>query len=226
MELVYVPAGSFMMGSTSGGNNRRPIHQVTIREGFYMSKHEVTQAQWQAVMGSNPSLTWSNPSSSIGDNLPVVQVSWNDAQEFIRKLNVRNDGYTYRLPSEAEWEYACRAGTTGDYAGNLDAMAWYDKNSGGKTHPVGQKQPNAFGLYDMHGNAYEWCEDWYHENYNGAPVNGSAWLSGGKQEYRVFRGGSQGNEAPNLRSASRYGNYPGFRGNGLGLRVVAVSRAS
>jgi formylglycine-generating enzyme required for sulfatase activity len=217
MELVYVSAGSFMMGSNFG-NNEMPVHQVTIQEGFYMGRYEVTQAQWQAVMGNNPS-------RFKGDNLPVEQVSWDDAQEFIRRLNARGDGYTYRLPSEAEWEYACRAGTTGDYAGNLDAMAWYDKNSGPQTHPVGQKQPNGFGLYDMHGNVWEWCEDWYHDGYNGAPTDGSAWLSGGYPNLRMLRGGSFGGYAFGPRSALRIWYAPGYRGvNGFGFRLVAVAR--
>lgn len=239
MELVYVPAGSFMMGSEKYLKDG-PAHQVTIREGFYMGRYEVTQAQWQAVMGSNPS-------EFKGDNLPVEQVSWNDAQKFIQKLSAMNDGYIYRLPSEAEWEYACRAGATGDYAGNLDSMAWYANNSGrafidadaifhtassyetpmrengDQPHPVGQKQPNGFGLYDMHGNVWEWCEDRYHENYNGAPTDGSAWESGGGQD-RVIRGGSWYSRAEELRSSYRYRwDTDSFRSY-FGFRVVAVAR--
>jgi formylglycine-generating enzyme required for sulfatase activity len=145
-------------------------------------------------------------------------------KEFLRKLNAQNDEYMYRLPSEAEWEYACRAGTTGDYAGDVDAMGWYKNNSGDKTHPVGQKQANGFGLYDMHGNVWEWCEDWYHENYSGAPVDGSAWESGGLT-WRVVRGGSWFYFAANMRSAHRSWYDPGVRNNDLGLRIVAVSRS-
>ncbi|MBA2732129.1 MAG: SUMF1/EgtB/PvdO family nonheme iron enzyme [Acidobacteria bacterium] len=220
MEFVYVPAGSFMMGSENGEAYEKPVHQVTIREGFYMGKYEVTQAQWQQVMGNNPS-------NFKGDNLPVETVSWDDAQEFIRKLNAQNDGYRYRLPSEAEWEYACRAGTTGDYAGEVDAMGWYAKNSGKKTHPVGQKQANSFGLYDLHGNVLEWCEDWYHDSYNGAPTDGSAWISGGDQQSRVLRGGSWLFDSPFLRSAVRESFDPGdSRYYVHGVRVVAVSRSS
>jgi len=141
-------------------------------------------------------------------------------------LNAQDDGYSYRLPSEAEWEYACRAGTTGDYAGDLDSMGWYDKNSGGKTHPVGQKQANGFGLYDMHGNVWEWVEDWYHEGYNGAPVDGSAWLSGGEQKDRVLRGGSWFNLAVILRSALRVRLTPGNRNFLSGLPLVASARSS
>src|SRR5205085_3640525 len=120
-------------------------------------------------------------------------------------------GKEYRLPSEAEWEYACRAGTTGDYAGNLDAMGWDFSNSGSQTHPVGQKQPNSFGLYDMHGNVWEWCEDYYHSSYVGAPTDGSAWLSG-DSSYRVLRGGSWSSDGDKLRSALRDWIAPVIRG--------------
>lgn len=217
MELVSVPAGSFMMGSENGSADEKPVHQVAIREGFYMGRYEVTQAQWQQVMGSNPS-------HFKGDNLPVDYLSWNDTQEFIRKLNAMNDEYVYRLPTEAEWEYACRAGAIGDRAGDLDAMAWYNENSDGKTHPVGQKQPNSFGLYDMHGNVGEWCEDWNHESYNGAPTDGSAWERGGKQHYRVLRGGSWRSLANRLRSATRNYLTPDYRNHLIGFRVVASPR--
>ena len=132
-----------------------------------------------------------------------------------------NDAYRYRLPSEAEWEYACRAGTTGDYAGTLNDMAWYAENSENRTHPVGQKQPNAWGLFDMHGNVWEWCEDWYHETYSGAPTDGSAWLSGGEHKYRVLRGGSWNYYA---RSAIRVYFPPDWRNDAYGFRVVAVAR--
>jgi formylglycine-generating enzyme required for sulfatase activity len=129
-------------------------------------------------------------------------------------------GKAYRLPSEAEWEYGCRAGTTGDYAGDLDAMAWYFKNSGSKTHPVGQKQPNAFGLYDMHGNVWEWCEDVWHGNYKDAPTDGSAWLSGTDSSDRVVRGGLWGSYDDDCRSACRYKSGPSNHIVNLGVRVV------
>ena len=220
MELVYVPAGSFMMGSKKL-SNEMPVHEVTISKGFYMGRYEVTQEQWQKVMRTNPS-------SLEGDNLPVENVSWLDTQEFIRKLNEMNDGYTYRLPTEAEWEYACRAGTTGDYAGELGAMAWYGHNAS-QTHPVGQKQPNAFGLYDMHGNVSEWCEDDLHNNYIGAPTDGSAWLGGGGttlsgKTSKVLRGGSHFGGDDNCRSARREWSVPDYRLKLYGLRVVAVAR--
>ena len=213
---MRIQPGSFMMGSTNGEADEKPVHQVTINYSFYMGKYEVTQAQWQAVMGENP--------SNFKDcaNCPVEQVSWDDTQKFIQRLNGMNDGYTYRLPTEAEWEYACRAGTTGDYAGNLSDMTWYSENSGSKTHSVGGKQPNAWGLADMHGNVREWCQDWYHETYYGAPTDGSAWLSGGEQKGRVLRGGSWLDFAAYLRSASRLRLTPDGRLDNLGFRVVAV----
>jgi formylglycine-generating enzyme required for sulfatase activity len=206
-----------MMGSNSN-DNEKPVHEVTISQPFYMGKYEVTQAQWQAVMGNNPSYF-----KDCGGNCPVEQVSWDDAQSFINKLNESNDGFRYRLPTEAEWEYACRAGTTGDYAGNLSEMAWYSENSGNKTHAVGGKQPNAWGLADMHGNVFEWCQDWYHETYYGAPTDGSAWLSRGEQKYRVLRGGSWSYLAASYaRSAIRGSNTPDIRYTTVGFRVVAV----
>lgn len=221
MDFAYVPAGSFMMGSINGNSDEKPAHQVTIREGFYMGRHEVTQRQWQAVMGNNPS-------GHKGESRPVETVSWNDAQEYISKLNAQDDEYSYRLPTEAEWEYACRAGTTGDYSGVLDSMAWHSNNSGGRTHPVGQKQPNGFGLYDMHGNVREWCEDSYHSTYAGAPTDGSAWVSSGdRQQYKVSRGGSWDDSASGLRCASRRREAPDQRLRGvIGFRLVAIKRRS
>jgi formylglycine-generating enzyme required for sulfatase activity len=204
MDLVYVPPGSFMMGSNNGDSDEKPVHEVTIREGFYMGRYEVTQSEWQQVMGNSPS-------KFNGDNLPVETVSWLDAQGFIQKLNQMNDGYAYRLPTEAEWEYACRARTTGDYAGSLDSMAWYENNSGNQTHPVGQKQANGFGLYDMLGNVYEWCEDW--QNYSGASKSVSA------QKTRMLRGGSWDSPASRVRSAGRIWNPLDTRSGTWGFRV-------
>jgi formylglycine-generating enzyme required for sulfatase activity len=222
-EFVLIPPGTFRIGSTNGEEDERDGKEITITYSFYMGKHEVTQAQWQEVMGTNPP----NFKNCCSD-CPAERVSWDDAQRFIDQLNKRADGFRYRLPTESEWEYACRAGTTGDYAGNLDNMAWYLKNSAGGTHPVGKKKPNAWGLADMHGNVWEWCEDWYHDNYKGAPTDGSAWLSGGEQKYRVLRGGSWSNAAASLRSAFRLGSYPSGRVNtiGFGFRVVAIERYS
>lgn len=224
LEMIGVPGGEFLMGSPPNEEGRSddegPQHNVTVPR-FYIGKYEVTQAQWKAVMGSG-----NNPSYFKGDDLPVEQVSWNDAKGFCQKLSSMT-GKTYRLPSEAEWEYACRAGTTGAYAGNLDAMAWYDNNSGNKTHPVGQKQPNAFGLYDMHGNVWEWCEDVWHDRYGGQhgnpPADGSAWLSGGDSSFRALRGGSCFSSR-GVRSADRVGLAPVVRVNYFGFRVVAPAR--
>lgn len=207
------------MGSVNGEPYSRPVHPVAIDYSFYMGKFEVSQMQWQAVMGNNP--------SQFKDcaNCPVEQVSWDSAREFILKLNQMNDGYTYRLPSEAEWEYACRAGTTGDYAGDVKEMAWFFENAGERTHAVGQKQPNPWGLADMQGNVSEWCQDWYHETYYGAPADGSAWLRGGEQKYRVFRGSSWGSYGPdNLFSGGRGYYVSGEYNSSIGFRVVAVAR--
>lgn len=215
LELVRINAGSFRMGSGKL-DLEKPVHQVTIAKPFYLGKYEVTQGQWQSLMANNPS------NFMNCDNCPVEQVSWNDTQQFLAKLNERNDGFHYKLPSEAEWEYACRAGTTVDYARDFDSMAWYDENSGDKTHPVGTKQPNAWGLYDMLGNVLEWCQDWYHDNYIGSPVDGSAWESGGGQTYRVMRGGSWVSYASEGSFRGRNGNYPDSRHSNFGFRVVAV----
>lgn len=218
MELAAVPAGSFQMGAANGDANEQPVHQVTFAHGFYMGRYEVTQAQWQKVMGNNPSNF-----SSCGENCPVEQVSWDDAQEFIKKLNAQNDGYQYRLPSEAEWEYACRAGTTGDYAGDPNSMAWYTSNAEYKTHPVGQKQANAWGLYDMHGNVSEWVMDFEYNNYDGAPTDGSA-RTKGVSDNRMERGGSWRLDDKHLRSAQRSDAASDYRWKDIGFRLVAVSR--
>lgn len=229
MEFVWIAPGSFEMGSPNGESYEKPVHHVTISNGFYIGKYEVTIAEWRVVMGEDfPAGMKKDLDGKFKENerQPVVRVSWYEAQEFINRLKAKGDGYIYWLPTEAQWEYACRAGTTGDYAGNLDTLAWYGPNSGQQTHPVGdkQKQPNVFGLFDMHGNAAEWCEDWYHENYNGAPTDGSAWSSGGKPRYRVRRGGSWKYPAGDLRSASRRRNKPDYRSENTGFRVVAFVR--
>ena len=211
LDLVLIRPGKFLMGSEKGFDDEKPVHEVTISQPFYLGKYEVTQAQWEAVMGSNPS-------GFKGATLPVEQVSWEDCQEFIEKLNSKGIG-TFRLPTEAEWEYACRAGTTGDHAGNLDEMAWYCENSGSKTHPVGTKKANPWGLYDMHGNVWEWCQDWYGTYPTGA-VRDPTGAAGGS--YRVSRGGGWGSIAGGCRSASRGGGSPSGRGNLLGFRLVRM----
>lgn len=218
-DMVVVPAGIFSMG----GKYETPVHNVTIGKAFAMGKTEITQGQWKAVMGSNPS-----GFSNCGDSCPVEKVSWDDAKEFIQKLNAKT-GKQYRLPSEAEWEYACRAGGQSEYCGgdNVDSVAWYGNNgqsggnSGQVTHPVGTKQANAFGLYDMSGNVWEWIEDSYHRNsYNGAPTDGTVWEGYGVKSVR--RGGSWFFSSGNARSASRSNNSPSDRVDDNGFRVVRM----
>lgn len=204
-EMVVVPSGSFDMGSNSY-DVEKPIHRVTIAKAFAIGKTEVTQGQWKTIMGNNPSKF-----QNCGDNCPVDQVSWDDAKEFIQKLNART-GKQYRLPSEAEWEYACRAGGKQEYCGsdNIDSVAWHSSNSDNSTHPAAQKQANTWGLYDMSGNVSEWVEDSWHNNYNGAPVDGSVW-QGGDSAARVLRGGA-------------WFNYPQFAGAAIRFKLVPESR--
>lgn len=215
IEFVSIPAGKFVMGSPSDEMGREadegPLHEVTI-EAFELGKYEITQKQWVEIMGSNPS-KW------IDDNLPVDHVSINDVEEFIERLNERESTDKYRLPTEAEWEYACRAGNTtaysfGDDESKLGDYAWYKANSGGKLHPVGQKKPNSFGLYDMHGNVWEWVQDDFHNSYDSAPSDGSAWGNGGSS-----RGGSYYNVAKFCRSANRISNSHDLDGM-IGFRLV------
>jgi formylglycine-generating enzyme required for sulfatase activity len=215
MEFVRIPAGEFEMGSNDADAGEKPAHRVGISRPFEIGKYEVTQAQWEAVMITNPSY-FKDPSR------PVESVSWEDAQRFLNALNDKKDGYRYRLPTEAEWEYAARAGATAGPTGNLDAVAWYQPNAGAQTHPVGQRKPNAWGLYDMLGNVWEWCADWYGA-YPAALVMDPIGPSHGTGH--VVRGGSWVSAATYLRVTSRYGGAPGhpyitgFRcvRNGLGV---------
>ncbi len=182
-EMVVIPAGNFLMGGNER-NGEKPVHRVEL-ESFAIGKYPVTQKQWQAVMGNNPSYF------DAVDDCPVEQVSWDDAQEFIKKLNALT-GQEYRLPTEAEWEYACRAGSTGrwcfgDDKSLLEQYAFIGKNSDGTTHPVGKKKANAFGLHDMHGNVWEWVQDRWHDNYEGAPADGGEWVKGGGEIARISR---------------------------------------
>jgi formylglycine-generating enzyme required for sulfatase activity len=213
-EMVIIPAGSFDMGSNNGEVSEKPVHRVTIAKPFSMGKTEVTQGQWKAVMGNNPSNF-----SNCGDTCPVEQVSWNDVQGFLHKLNAKT-GKQYRLPSEAEWEYACRAEGKQEYCGSdyVDSIAWYSNNGGFTTHPSAQKQANAWGLYDMNGNVGEWVEDSYHDNYNGAPTDGSAWPGDGA--IRVLRGGSWNYGPQGARVAYRGWFGSSFRSNRYGFRLA------
>jgi formylglycine-generating enzyme required for sulfatase activity len=220
MEFVLIPAGNFYMGSPPDEEgrliNEGPVHEVQITEAFYMGKYEVTQEQWIEIMGVSPSM-------SKEDRLPADSISWNQIQEFIIKLNEQENTNKYRLPSEAEWEYAARAGTTtrysfGENEMKLDNYAWYHENSQGTTHPVGQKLPNQWGLYDMHGNVWEVVQDGFHDNYNNAPLDGSVWETVNKNF--ISRGGSWDNDANLLRSATRHKNDPGDRNFLTGFRIV------
>jgi formylglycine-generating enzyme required for sulfatase activity len=215
-EMVMIPAGSFEMGS-SESKDEKPVRRVNLG-AFLLGRTEVTQVQWQAVMGSSPSYF-----KQCGADCPIENISWNDAQEFARKLTEKT-GKNYRLPSESEWEYAARAGNPGNWSfgddqWQLKEYAWFSTYSGAMTHPVAQKRPNAFGLFDMHGNAWEWVQDVYHENYQGAPADGSAWVSG-DQALRVLRGGAWISFSGSLRSASRSQFAPDYRDYGTGLRIA------
>ena len=222
MEFVKIPAGECQMGSERGDSDEKPVHRVRVPKPLYMQAHEVTQRQWEQVMGNNPS-------HFKGASRPVEEVSWQDAQEFIRKLCAKEHVAkgTYRLPTEAEWEYACRAGSrtrfySGDDESSLGRIAWYSRNSNGQTHEVGQKLANAFGLYDMSGNVREWCQDWYDSGYYAksppeAPGPGSG--SG-----RVRRGGCWGDLSGRCRSAGRFRYSPGDRNRSMGFRLARTSK--
>ena len=242
LELLPIPGGAFDMGSNDY-DEEKPIHSVSISP-FYLGKFQITQAQWQAVMGNNPS-------EFKGELLPVDNVSWEEGKAFCEKLSEKT-GESFRLPTEAEWEYACRAGNTVNNAVALDDMAWYGNNSGetvidawelfqqlkpqayierlkqngNKTHPVGQKQSNQFGLFDMLGNVWEWCEDDWHKNYEGAPNNGLAWLSNPHQNKKVLRGGAWDSITMYVGSATRYECDPSIPNKHFGLRVALSAKTS
>ena len=231
--FVLIPAGTFIMGSPldePARVNSEIQHQVTLTQPFYMQTTEVTQAQWETVMGSNPSYFDGCPTC------PVEYVSWNDVQEFITKMNTRWEG-TYSLPTEAQWEYAARAGSTTAFANggitepedssiymcnydpNLDAIGWYCYNSGGETHPAAGKSPNAWGLYDMSGNTWEWCQDWY-GSYPSSAVSDPTGPSSGSN--RVYRSGTWGHSAIYCRSASRGGYPTDIRSKFFGFRLLRL----
>jgi len=226
IEFVLIPGGSFMMGLSPNEllhpryTNAMPKHLVRIRRPFYMSRHEITQKQWRMVMGKNPSFF-------KGKDKPVENVTWNSVQEFIRRLNLRDNTHSYRLPTEAEWEYASRAGSSAQYSfgddpEQLDRYGWYCRNSDFETHPVGKLRPNAWGLYDMHGNAAEWCQDWYGENSysNGANDDPSGLPSGTE---KVIRGGSWDHGASFCRSAARIHDIPNDASTFVGFRLVKTA---
>lgn len=212
MEFILIRPGSFTMGSN------KATHKVTLTKPFYLGKYEVTQEQWEKVMGNNPS-------HFKGAKNPVERVSWTDCQSFVAKLQEKVPGQTFRLPTEAEWEYACRAGATGDYCygddrGTLAEYAWYDGNANNTTHPVGEKKPNAWGLYDMHGNVWEWCADWYGDYTTTAVVDPQGASSG---SYRVYRGGNWSHNAYYCRVADRSYNDPGYDYFIIGFRLARSS---
>jgi formylglycine-generating enzyme required for sulfatase activity len=219
IEFLRVHGGMFMMGDTFGDGveNELPVHEVKLKD-FYMAKHPVMQNQWQRVMQNNPS-------KFKGELHPVEQVTWRHVQAFIDRLISINEGkYTYRLPSEAEWEYAARSGGRGEkYAGGnkVDIVAWYGENSNDSTHPVGEKAPNGCGLYDMSGNVWEWCLDVYHENAYTSHLEKSPLCTEGGSD-RVIRGGSWHLDAWSVRCARRLGFPPDYYGPGLGFRLVKV----
>lgn len=215
MEFVLIRPGSFKMGSDRNDYDEKPVHKVTLTQPYYLGKYEVTQEQWERVMGNNPS-------HFKGAKLPVENVSWEDCQRFIRQIGEKV-GRKFALPTEAQWEYACRAGTTtqyscGDDPAVLDEYAWHAGNSELKTHPVGRKKPNPWGLYDMHGNVFEWCQDWYAESY---PEGDATDPTGAPEgDRRVIRGGAWLYVIDNLRSADRGFSPPEYRINEYGLRCV------
>jgi formylglycine-generating enzyme required for sulfatase activity len=224
MSFAWIPPGEFQRGSENGEDDEKPVHTVKISEGYWMGVYEVTQEQWQAVMGKNPSKNKNCP------QCPVDWVAWYDIQKkFLEKMNTQaTDGATYRLPTEAEWEYAARAGTTEDTPGNLDEIAWYKDNSDKNTHPVGQKLPNAWGLYDMLGNVWEWCDDSYTEyseetvtDPNG-PKKRSSKATFAIFDDRVIRGGGYKDSADSQRVANRGKWRLGYWKSYIGLRLVKV----
>ena len=240
MGFVRIPAGTFQMGSgddvRDALSNEKPRHAVTISHPFYLATHEITQAQWETVMGNSAyTLSRSNPFYGLPGmaervrkpNNPVT-VSWNDAQAFIERLNQREGGRRYRLPTEAEWEYAARAGTAtaysfGDDASLLSRYAWHGEDfATGSMHPVGQKLPNPWGLYDMHGNVWEWVQDWYADRYPGsAPVTDPSGPATGSN--KVVRGGSWHVTSGSWRSAVRKPYEPDYRGISIGFRLALTA---
>ncbi len=233
--MARVPAGEFMMGADAEIYDAKPAHHVRITQAFEMSKCEVSQAQWKTVMTdphAKPDAKRSTPGGDVvgidpshfkDASLPVENVSWDDIQVFLRRLNARDSTQRYRLPSEAEWEYAAKAGMTGGDLANLDARAWYKPNSDGQTQPVGQQQANAWGLYDMLGNVSEWVQDWYAPNYYAqSPATNPTGPDSGS--YRVYRGGCWFDAEKYCRPALRRFDFPVSRFYNVGFRIVRTPR--
>jgi len=224
MEFIFIGAGSFQMGaheSEDGSSKEKPRHEVKLSQPFYIGKHEVTQAQWQAIMSTNPSLF-------TGPTKPVNRVSWDDVQTFIARLNTIEKTTSYRLPTEAQWEYAARAESQTSYCygddpkgEKLNRYSWYEKNSKNQIHPVGELKPNNWGIHDMHGNVQEWVQDWYDKNYyqSSDETDPTGPASGRK---RVVRGGSWINPAYHCRSAARSYYSSDYVDNDIGFRLVKM----
>lgn len=219
LEFVAIQPGSFRMGCGDGDKecdpDENPAHQVRITKPFELAKFELTQAQWTAVMTTNRS-------RFKGDTLPIENVSFDDVQEFLKALNAADDGYTYRLPTEAEWEYAARAGTTTPNTGPVGDVAWYQENSEGTSHPVGQKRANAWGLHDMEGNVYEWTQDWFFD-YESDDITDPAGPEMGYE--RVPRGGSWFSTTKGIRTSNRNMTEPETRDFNIGVRVARVKKS-
>ena len=215
IKMVQLPGGTFTMGTNRGQSKARPAHKVTVSP-FLISKYEITQGQYVVLMRKNPSLNRGNK------RLPVDNVSWYDCQKFIEKLNELEGKEVYRLPTEAEWEYACRAGSDGSYCfgsneGMLSEYAWYSVNSKKRSHPVGKLKPNAWGIYDMHGNVWEWCLDWY-SKYTTTPQDNPRGAANSK--FKIFRGGSFMMSGMQCSSFYRSGTEPKKHGRSIGFRIV------
>jgi formylglycine-generating enzyme required for sulfatase activity len=214
-DFVTVQPGTFRMGCAENDKlcdpDENPQHTVRLTKPFQMAKFEVTQAQWQAVMGA------ANPSRFKGETLPVENVTFDQVQEFLTRINARSDGFKYRLPTEAEWEYAARAGTTGANSGVLDEVAWYTGNSDGKSHPVGQKKPNAWGLFDMEGNVYEWTSDWFFDYEEDSQTDPKGPETGFE---KIPRGGSWESTPKGVRTSNRNVLEPDGASYNIGFRIV------
>ena len=225
MEFVYVPGGCFQMGSVISSDkdhqdDEGPVHEVCV-DSFWMGKYEVTQGQWQKITGDDPSYF------KKGSCYPVENISWDETKTFIDTLN-RKAGKQYRLPTEAEWEYACRANSSGKYCGSndLDAVAWYEKNSDKSTQPVGKKQKNAFGLYDMSGNVWEWCADWYNKDYYASSPKNNPQDTDSVSSSRVIRGGGWFSTPKSVCAAYRNGDTPDNRSYDMGFRLLLSGQQS